>query len=72
MFLKMTTCYVITPPTHQWYKVNTTTNEIIQDHESALYVDKVAHMVPLPPAEPPAINAYMTILRVTLQQNQDS
>ena len=29
-------------------------------------------MVLLPPAEPPAINTYMTILRVMLQQSQDS
>ena len=33
--------------------------------------DKLAHMVPLPPADPPAINAYMTIPRLTLLQGQD-
>ena len=38
----------------------------------ALCDDKVAHMVPLPPAEPPTINAYMTIQRVTVLQNQES
>ena len=66
MFLNMATCYVTTPNTHQWYRINT--KDILQDHKLALCVDKVAHMVPLPPA----INVYMTILRVRLQQNQYS
>ena len=44
MFLKMATCYVITPHTHQWYKINT--NEILQDHKLAFCDDKVVHMVP--------------------------
>ena len=38
----------------------------------ALCDDKLTHMVPLPPAEQPAINGYMTIQRVTLLQKQDS
>ena len=63
MFLNMATCYVVTPHAHQWYRINT--KEILQDHELALCDDTITHMVPLPLAELPAINAYMTILRVT-------
>ena len=54
---------------HQWYKINT--NEILQDHELTFCDDKLAHMVPLPPAELPVINQYMPILRVKVLQNQD-
>ena len=49
-----------------------TPNEILQDHELALCDYKVVPMVPLPPAEPPGIKTYITILRVMLHQNQDS
>ena len=70
MFLNIVTCFLFTPHTHQWYRINT--KEILQNHKLAFCTDKVAHMVPLPSAEPPVINVYMTILRVTLQQNQDS
>ena len=70
MFLNTATCYVITPHTHQWYQINT--KEILQVHELALCDDEVAQMVPSPPDEPPPINAYIKILRVKLQQNQDS
>ena len=66
MFLNVGRCYLITLHSHQWYRNNT--KEFLQNHELALCDDKVAHMVALPPA----INAYMTIPRVTLQQNQDS
>ena len=66
MSLNMATGHVITPHTHQWYRINI--EEILQDHELALCDGKVAHMVPLPPA----INIYMTISRVMLQQNQHS
>ena len=55
--------------TYQWYKINT--NKILQDHKLALCDDKVVHMVLLPSAEPPPINEYMTVPRVTLLQNQD-
>ena len=68
--LKYSLCYVITPHTHQWYTFNA--KEILQDHKLALCDDKIAHLVPFPPAGEPAINAYMTVLRVMLQQNQDS
>ena len=36
-----------------------------------LYDDQVAHMVPLPPAELPEINAFITITKYTLLQAQD-
>ena len=43
MFLNTATHYVITPHTHQWYRINTT--EILQDHELVLCDDEVAHMI---------------------------
>ena len=70
MFLNMAACYVVTPHIHQWYRINT--KEILQDHELVLCDDEVAYMVPLPPSEPLAMNTYMTLPRVTLQQNEDS
>ena len=68
-FLRQSTCYVITPHIHQWYKINA--NEIRENHKLALCDDQSAHMVPLPPAEMPPINAFMTIRRLTLLQAQD-
>ena len=58
-------CYAITPSTHQWYKINA--NEILQNHKLALCDDQSPHMVPLPLA----INAFMTIARLTLLQAKD-
>ena len=58
-----------TPHAHQWYRINT--KEILQDHRLGLCDDNIAHMVSLPPSQPPAINTYMTLPQVTLQQNQD-
>ena len=40
--------------------------EILQNHDLALYDDKSAQMVPLPPAEPPAINVYTTVPTLAL------
>ena len=51
--------YDITPHTHQWYNINV--NEILQNHKLALCDDQPVHMVPLPPVEPLAINAFMTM-----------
>ena len=52
-------CYVITPHTHQWYKINV--NETLQNHKLALCNDQSVYMVPLQPAELPAINAFKTV-----------
>ena len=45
--------------THQWYKINA--NEIPESYKLVLCDDQSAHMVPLPPAELPEINAFATI-----------
>ena len=62
-------CYVITPYTHQQYKINA--NEILKNCKLALCDDHSAHVVSLPPAEPPEINAFTTITKLTLLQEQD-
>ena len=46
-------------------------NEILQNHKSALCDDQSTHMVPFPPPEPPEINVFMTVARLTLLQSQD-
>ena len=58
-------CYVITPHTHQWYKINA--NKILENHILALCDDQSAQMVPLPPE----INAYTSMIRLTLVKSQD-
>ena len=53
----------------QWYKINA--NKIPEDHKLAFCNDPVIHMVPIPPAEPPGINALKTIARLTCLQTQN-
>ena len=62
-------CYVITPYKHQWHKINA--NETLENHKLALCDDQSAHMVPLLTDEPPEINAFATITRLTFLQAQD-
>ena len=69
VFLKQSTCYAITPDTHQWYRINS--NEITDNHKIALCNEPTAHMVPLPPAEPSDVNAFETIARLTFSQVQN-
>ena len=69
IFLSQSTCYVITPNTHHWYKINA--NEILESHTLALCDDHSTHKVPVPPAELPEINAFTTITRPTFLQTQD-
>ena len=40
-------------------------------HKLALCDDQLTHMVPVPPAELPEINAFTTITRLTFLQTQD-
>ena len=68
VFFKQSTCYTVTPDTHQWYRINT--NEITDNHNIAICNDTTINMVPLPPAEPPEFNAFETISRLLLSQNQ--
>ena len=69
VFLKQSTCYAITPDTHQWNRINT--NEVTDNHKVALCNDMTVHMIPLPPAELCEINAYTTIARLTFSQAQN-
>ena len=46
-------------------------NEILESHKLALCDDQLTHMVPIPPAEPPEINTFTTIARLTFLQTQD-
>ena len=69
IFLRQSMCYVITPHTHQWYKINA--NKIFESHKLALCDDHSTHMVPVPPAEPLEINAFTKITRLTFLQTQD-
>ena len=55
-------CYVIKPQTHKWYKINA--NGILKNYKLALCDDQSAQMVP--PAELPAINAFMTIVLLNI------
>ena len=57
--------------THQPVVYKIYRSEILLDHKLALCDGKLAHIIPLPPAEPPTIDAYVTIPRVTLLQAQD-
>ena len=70
IFLRKSMCYVITPPSHQWYKISA--NEILEKHRLVLCDHHLAHMVPLPPAELPEMNAFTTITRITFLQAQDT
>ena len=69
VFLRQSTCYVITSHTHQWYKINA--NRIHESHKLALCDDQSTDMVQVPPAELPEINAITTITRLTFLQTQD-
>ena len=62
-------CYVIMPHTHQWDKI--TVNKILKNHKLVLCDDQLTHMVPVPPAELPEINAFTTSTRLTVLQAQD-
>ena len=68
VFLKQSTCYTITPDTHQWYRINT--DEITNTHKIALFNDLKVHTVPLPPAEPLEGNAFETSVRLTFSEAQ--
>ena len=69
IFVRQSSCYVITPHTHHWYKINA--NEILKNHKLALCEHQSPHMVLLPPAELPEINASMIITTLTLLQAQN-
>ena len=62
-------CYVISPNTDQWYKINV--NKILESHKLALCDDHTTHMVPIPPAELPEIKAFTTIIRLIVLQTQN-
>ena len=62
VFLKQSTCCAVTPDTHQWFKGNA--NEITDNHYIALYNDLTVHLVPLPSADSPEVNAVNTIKRL--------
>ena len=68
VILKQSACYTVNPNTHKWYRVNT--NEITDNHKIAICNDTTVNMVPLPPAELPEFNAFETITRLSLSQNQ--
>ena len=68
LFLKQSACYKVNPDTHQWYRVNT--NEITNNHTIPIGNDSTINMVSLPQAEPPEFNAYGSIARLVLSQNQ--
>ena len=68
VFLKQSACYTVNQDTHQWCRINT--NEITNNHTIAFYNDSSINMVPLPPAEPLEFNAFETIARLSLSQNQ--
>ena len=46
VLLKQSTCYAITPDTHQWYRINS--NKITDNHKIAFCNDLTVHMLPLP------------------------
>ena len=62
IFLRQSTCCVIMPHAHQWYKINA--NEILENHKLVLCDDQMTHMVLGPPAELPEINAITTTERL--------
>ena len=67
--MRQSACYLITPDTQQWYRINT--NKILGNDKITLCNDSAVHMVPIPPAEPLEINAVNTIARLTLSQTQN-
>ena len=69
VFLRQSTCYVITPNKHQWYKISA--NKILESHKLALWKDHLTHIGPKPPAKLPEINAFTTITGLTFLQTQD-
>ena len=68
VFLKQSACYTVTPDTHQSYRTNT--NKITDNHNTVLCNGPRINMVPLPTAELSESNAFETIARLTLSQNQ--
>ena len=68
IFLKLCVCYTKTPNTHQWYRINT--NEITDNHNTTICNDTTINMVSLPSAKPSESNAFETIMRLSLSQNQ--
>ena len=66
IFLRQSTCHVITPQTNQWYKINAYT--ILENHKLALHDKQSTQVVPLSPAELPEINAFTPITTLTLLQ----
>ena len=46
------------------------TNEITDNNNKAIYNDPAINMVPLPPAELSESNAFETIVKLSLSQNQ--
>ena len=78
-FVKQSTCYAITPDTHQWYRINANepdthqwyrinANEITDNHKIALCKDPTVHKVSLPSAKPLEVNTVETIARLTHSQ----
>ena len=71
VFLKQSTCYTVTPDTHQWYRTNT--NEITDSHNITVCCNGTTlNMALLPTAEPFESNASETIVRLILSQDQRS
>ena len=68
VFLKQLACYTVTPDTHYWYRINN--NGVTDNHNIAIFNDTTINMVPLPPAEPSEFNAFETVVRLSLSQNQ--
>ena len=68
VFLKQSACYTVDPDTCQWYRINA--NEITNNYTIAICNEDSINMVPLPPAEPSEFNAFGTIARLSLSQNQ--
>ena len=66
--LKQSTCYTVTQDIHQWYGINT--NKIIANHTIATCNDSTINIVLLPPDDPSEFNAFETIVRLSLSQNQ--
>ena len=69
IFLSQSICYVITPDTHQWYKIMA--NKILENHKLACCNDQLPHMILIPPPEPPEFNSFTTIARLTFLQTQN-
>ena len=65
---KQSTCYTVTPDTHQLYRINN--NQITDKHNIAIYNDTTVNMVPLQPTESLEFNAFEAIVRLLHSQNQ--